>query len=392
MAKKRSTPNFGLSNAVDCARSLLTPNLTTFELARCVQLCGCQPNPPHFGCASTPNSMTDTSIKRNSCQPNASSQCSRCAVVEAFSEPHSCQPNPTPECARCMSTPNSKICGLASFMKHGCRSHMSTSAPSCRCQMDRADILAELNALQERCSTLEFALAESSLMTPHHKDGSALLSPRPISDGAAMSVNPDDCGFSSGTGPIVTGPEIWGVSFAGDLNANFMDQTSQNPLGHALQTTSVLGSEPSILNQETPAEDHHQLDAFLDNIDTELSEIFDFNAASLPLGFDIHEMTTSVAESATEDELDIPPTLPSISQPESDLTVVPPAVSRTEIRHSCQSCMETFGRSSDRDRHALSHNPNAPRYACSFQGCNRVGGRGFLRRDKLIQHQAHMRH
>lgn len=302
--------------------------------------------------------------------------------------------NPTSECAGCMSTPNFKTFELASLMKpNGCRSHMSTSTTSGRSQMDRANILAELNALQERCSTLALALAESSLETPHHQDGSAIPSPRPIDDGVAISVNPDNSGLSSGTGPIVTGPEGWGVSLAGDLDANFMDQTSPIPFGHALRTTGVFGSEASMLNQETPPEDHPQLDAFFDNIETELQDIFDFNAASLPLGFDVHDgVTASVEERATEDESNITPTFPYISQPESDPAVVAPAVSRTETRHRCQSCMRTFRRSSDRDHHSLSHNPNAPRYACSFPGCNRVGRRGFLRRDKLTQHQAHMRH
>jgi hypothetical protein len=106
-------------------------------------------------------------------------------------------------------------------------------------------------------------------------------------------------------------------------------------------------------------------------------------------------VTMSVVERATEDESNIILTPPSISQPgsdSSDPTVVAPALSRAGTRHRCQSCMKTFRRSGDRDRHAHIHNPNAPRHACSFPGCDRVGRRGFLRRDKLTQHQAHMRH
>jgi hypothetical protein len=201
-------------------------------------------------------------------------------------KPHSSsfQPNPISECGGCMSTPNSKTFQLASFIKqHGCRLHSSTWTSS-----DKANILAELNALQERCSTLAFALAESSLTTPHHQDGPAPPSPRPIDDGVATYVNPNDTGLNSGTGPIVTGPEGWGVSFAGGLDAYFIEQTSQAPFGHALPATGVLGSEASMLNQETQPEDHAQLDAFFGNhIETEFQDVFDFNAASLPLGFDV---------------------------------------------------------------------------------------------------------
>jgi hypothetical protein len=357
--------------SIDCAcYSLSIPNLTPFDLAQWIQLPGCQVNPPHFKCPSTPNLIVDA-------------------------QPHSCRPNPTSDCAQCMSTPNSMPCDLVSFMKpNGCRLHVSTSTTSGPSHMDRANILAELNALQERYSTLALALTDSSLATPHHQDGYALLSPRPIDVGVAVSVNPSDGGLSPGTEPIVTSPEGWGASAASDLAANFMDQTSQTPFGYAARTTGVLRSEASVLNQETPSRDHPQLHTFLDNnIDSELQDIFDFNAASLPLGFDVHDgVSTYVAERATEDESNITPTLPSISQSDSDPTVVAPAVSRTETRHRCQSCMKTFRRSGDRDRHALSHNPSAPRYACSFPGCNRVGRRGFLRRDKLTQHQVHMRH
>lgn len=270
-------------------------------------------------------------------------------------------------------------------MQHARRSHMSTSTLSCRYEMSRADILTELNSLQERCSTLASALVESSLTTPHHQNGSTLPSPRPIDDGAAMFVSPNDCDLSSGTAPVVSCPELWGLNFAGDLDANFMAQTPQNLLG-------VMSSE-AMLNQGTQAADHLQTDAFLDNnIKNDLQDLFDFNAASLPLAFDVPGMTTSVAESATENRSNLPPTLPSISQPAFDLTVVVPTVSGTQARHRCQSCMKTFRRASDRDRHALSHNPNALRYACPFPGCNRVGRNGFLRRDKLTQHQSHMRH
>ncbi|KAH8600219.1 hypothetical protein B0O99DRAFT_737670 [Bisporella sp. PMI_857] len=381
--REASPPNL---SAFDCVRIHMTPNITTFELSRCNQ-----PNQPnslsHLECASTPNAMTETLIKPNSYHPNASINYS---VLEAFTGPHSCQPNPTSECVGCMSTPNSKTCGPVSFKKLGCHSHVSTSTPSCRCQINRADIVAELNALQERCSSLKFAVAQSSLTTPHLQDGFALPSPRAIDNGAAMPMNRSDCGLSSGASPILTGPEIWGVSFAGDLRTNFMDQTSQNAFGHALP---VLGSEAPVLNQEAPAEDHPQLDAFLDgNIDTEFPDIFDFNAASLPLPLDVHGITNSIAESATKDVSNILPTLPTISQPKFDLTVVAPVASGTDTRHRCQHCGRTFSRSSDRDRHALKHDPNAPRYACFFPGCDKVGKRGFLRRDNLTQHQAHMRH
>lgn len=58
----------------------------------------------------------------------------------------------------------------------------------------------------------------------------------------------------------------------------------------------------------------------------------------------------------------------------------------------CPHCMKSYSRRSDRDRHALSHNPNALRYSCPAVGCNRIGMDGFLRKDKLAQHRSHMGH
>ncbi|KAG4430892.1 hypothetical protein IFR05_013622 [Cadophora sp. M221] len=58
--------------------------------------------------------------------------------------------------------------------------------------------------------------------------------------------------------------------------------------------------------------------------------------------------------------------------------------------HRCvvsMHCHQTFARRADRDRHSLTHDRHSIRqYPCTFQGCERVGAKGFWRRDKLNEH------
>lgn len=261
-------------------------------------------------------------------------------------------------------------------------------------QVNKADILAELNFLQERCSSLALALADSLPTKLGHQDGYAFVSPTLLHDRMTMSASPDHSSLSPGTSISPIGPGGWGELSAGGLNDNLMDQTSQTSFGHALPMTGVLGSESFLVDQDTLSEDYLQLDALLgNNCDSGFQDVFDFNAASLPQGSDVDDGVATAAGMAAENEPTINPTLPSIPKAMSDPDVGTLVANSVQSRrHHCPSCMRTFRRRSDRNRHTLVHNPNAPRYGCSFPGCDRVGNRGFLRKDKLTQHQDYRRH
>jgi hypothetical protein len=84
---------------------------------------------------------------------------------------------------------------------------------------------------------------------------------------------------------------------------------------------------------------------------------------------------------------------PSTSSMPSPNIVTPAAASAASPvcsvrRYTCPRCIKTFSRRSDRDRHALSHDPNAPRYTCPAHHCARV----FPRKDKLADHRRRLRH
>jgi hypothetical protein len=69
-------------------------------------------------------------------------------------------------------------------------------------------------------------------------------------------------------------------------------------------------------------------------------------------------------------------------------TVAQPSVGTTRRQPTCSHCFKTFTRHSDLRRHARSHDPNAPRFFCPFQGC----GKDFPRNDKLAEHRRHLQH
>lgn len=62
--------------------------------------------------------------------------------------------------------------------------------------------------------------------------------------------------------------------------------------------------------------------------------------------------------------------------------------SRHNLRHRCPSCSMDFSRRSDRNRHALSHDPHARRFPCPDPRCSSE----FPRKDKLLDHRRRMRH
>jgi hypothetical protein len=113
----------------------------------------------------------------------------------------------------------------------------------------------------------------------------------------------------------------------------------------------------------------------------------DVNAASSMQSF---EVNMSTANSSLEQQASVQPSTASLSFPN---IVTPAAASAASSVHSarrytCSRCIKTFSRRSDRDRHALSHDPNAPRYTCPAHHCARV----FPRKDKLADHRRRLRH
>lgn len=246
-------------------------------------------------------------------------------------------------------------CELASLTKPN--GYCSPILPISQRQLARVNLLAELKAIQLRCSALELALTEPSLATLQEYYTLRLLGL--VNDGA-ISMKPDDTGLSSDTSVITSGSQM-----------------------------GIAGPSVNLAQLDQP-------DALIDNNDDSyFHELFDFNSAALPLSFDIDDgVTTPFAEEATKDVSTAGqnPMPPNVSYPGSLQTVAIPAANITPARHHCPNCPKTFRRRSDRDRHAQSHNPNAHRFACPFPGCVRVGRHGFLRKDKLTQHQAHTGH
>jgi hypothetical protein len=79
-------------------------------------------------------------------------------------------------------------------------------------------------------------------------------------------------------------------------------------------------------------------------------------------------------------------TAPAHSVPTT--AVSQPSVGATRRQPICAHCFKTFTRHSDLRRHARSHDPNAPRISCPFQGC----GKDFPRNDKLAEHRRRLQH
>jgi hypothetical protein len=114
----------------------------------------------------------------------------------------------------------------------------------------------------------------------------------------------------------------------------------------------------------------------------------DVDGASSMQGFEVGMSTTNPS---LQQQTSVPPSgssmsSPNIARPAAAATAAAPV--RSAQRYACPRCMKTFSRRSDRDRHALSHDPNAPRYTCPAHHCARV----FPRKDKLADHRRRLRH
>ncbi|KAF8856738.1 hypothetical protein BDZ45DRAFT_675234 [Acephala macrosclerotiorum] len=259
--------------------------------------------------------------------------------------------------------------------------------------LNRSTILAELAALQSRCTALQNALVGTTSTTPSCPHGYGQTCSHSHSHSTI---------YNTGTwypGVIVSNTRTCAPTsshFDVDQVAATANWKFPNPTGQRSSSFRMDHSGSYQLNQNLSREDCAvPNDAACNIFDFEFQEYFDLTEASLPPAINVEEQET-VLYSTSSPALEIngdTPCKPSDASRVQDaaFTIVPPA-NIIQRRFHCQHCMMTFRRPSDRDRHALAHNPNAPRFSCTYPGCTRVGRRGFLRKDKLTQHQVHMNH
>lgn len=141
-------------------------------------------------------------------------------------------------------------------------------------------------------------------------------------------------------------------------------------------------------------------------IDHTFDELFDFDLASYAAEADANNRSNTCYEDADANDfgtmsvgtpLDIAIALPAtVTTSSNTMSATPMAaiapVAPPRPRYQCPNCGKMFLRPSDRDRHALKHNPNAPRYPCTYRGCRYSGMNAFLRKDKLREHRARYGH
>jgi hypothetical protein len=135
-----------------------------------------------------------------------------------------------------------------------------------------------------------------------------------------------------------------------------------------------------------PQHDDEQMD------DTDIENFFNLNLASEDLDPDTQAANRVLNNAATSMPA-IPTSLPNISVPLASVSNVAPiaivptvtAVAAVVPRVRCTVCGKPFGRTSDLNRHALKHNPNARRYPCPHPGCRLSSSN--VRKDKLEEHR-----
>ncbi|CZR65801.1 uncharacterized protein PAC_15701 [Phialocephala subalpina] len=237
----------------------------------------------------------------------------------------------------------------------------------------RKSMVAELAALQSRSAALQRALSGTSLATSNDFT-------------LATNLVADNC-YSGELDRMCT----WDTD---SIPCNALDLARHGP---SSSKSDVVGTKCHLSDPKSSYQNRDSSnDVFTDPLfDQDFQDFFDFSMASFP---SIHNPDSAIPTlnptnfAEPENKTSNVESSPNTPQIQPVTTAATAATANAQRRHHCQHCMMTFRRPSDRDRHALSHNPNAPRFACPFPGCARVGRRGFLRRDKLTQHQVHMNH
>jgi hypothetical protein len=246
--------------------------------------------------------------------------------------------------------------------------------------LDRDSILVELAVLQSRCAILQTILTETP-STPLHDKESHNYYARDNDAHAAPTILSADP-WRTNPGPFADG------HFDFEAESLISQDTDGNCGGGFGLKSLHLSKESFRENYPLP---NNLVGA---DLDYQLRDLYGFDMASLQSGPDLANQAVPATQNFANMAQDGTETtnLSSIPQRPPVVTAVTPSTGNSQRRHQCQHCMMTFGRPSDRDRHALSHDPNASRVSCPFPGCHRVGRHGFLRRDKLRQHRTHMRH
>jgi predicted RNA-binding Zn-ribbon protein involved in translation (DUF1610 family) len=193
----------------------------------------------------------------------------------------------------------------------------------------------------------------------------------------------------SGTGSVLN------FSDRNGLESGVGIQSGVNLNQHALH--HVVNPGPAVMNNsrnelaETEAmffgQEFNTANAGHANNDEIGEDLFDFNAASMAQDFDINTGSNPfVVEQGNVADPNIPAT-PSCGPSRSAAAAAP-----MQPAYQCPNCGKSYTRRGDRDRHARTHNPNARRYSCLHQGCNRAGLNGFLRKDKFMEHRTRNNH
>lgn len=258
--------------------------------------------------------------------------------------------------------------------------------------LSQLDLITEFNALQSRCAVLKAALAQSPSSSSQCNPGHTIAPSSQLDLDVGSSASCERNGLTN-LAPV----EYQYFNSFTSLEVYPKSDVALHPLDQRLLPFSGIAAptlQPS--SKEARMQDNNILDS-IPGVDTksEFQDLFDFNLASGPDGFySVTESTKITVNGISEvlDDSSLTQMSMSLSLPSSAQPTAATALAHTRARHHCRHCAKTFSRSSDRDRHALKHDPTARRFPCSFPGCRYVGRQGFLRKDKLTQHQTHMRH
>jgi hypothetical protein len=252
-----------------------------------------------------------------------------------------------------------------------------------------ARLSTELRDVKARCSAIENALTHFPLLSHSTPLFLPHCTSRPEHPDSWMPLSRVPQANVSGTGSFLnfsgrSGLES-GVGIQSDVNLN------QHSLHH------VISPGPAVMNDSRNAladteaiffgQEFDSANASQANNDEIGENLFNFNATSMPLDFDIsNRLNPFVVEQGNVADPNISAT-PSRG-PSRSATVA----AQMHPAYQCSNCGKSYARRGDRDRHTRTHNPNARRYSCPHPGCNRVGLNGFLRKDKFMEHRTRNNH
>ncbi|KUJ11306.1 uncharacterized protein LY89DRAFT_674637 [Mollisia scopiformis] len=259
---------------------------------------------------------------------------------------------------------------------------------------DRNIILAELSSLQSRCATLQRLVAGASSPVKQCQCGHGAHQCC-VATGTLAPTLPNLSDDDNGSNLIASRLYLPGEELDTGDDGGAPDLFSRGYSRLVPSSFDVVSTESAFQTEDLVQQDYNLFNASIYNtMEADFQDLFDFSAASIQSpqqvdGASALNTTTTFAGGAHNAA-----TISNISATQPANAVVSRVSNNNQRPYNCPhpQCTLAFRRRGDRDHHALSHNPNAPRFSCTYPGCSRVGRRGFLRRDKLAQHQAHMNH